>query len=267
MYSRPVTARARRSADITASVPVDTNRTRSAIGTAAEIQRARCVSSTHGAPNTVPRATRRATRRAMRGSPCPTICAPHAHTKSTYSRPSASLTRAPLPLRIVSGVPPTDLNARTGEDTPPGMTFFAASKRRSLRVTMQGLWIPTCRGGSQTRPRAAGAERTSTTCVPPRTSGGGGGETPPHGGGPVAERPSRRPPVLVLRRDLAREVRDHDVRPGAADRADALPHREAPVDEVALRRGADHRVLAAHLIRGERLRRRRADLGDDVEVR
>src|SRR5262245_242207 len=245
MYSRLVTARARRSADMTASVPVETNRTRSAIGTAAEIHRARCVSSTHGAPNTVPRAARRATRRAMRESPCPTICAPHAQTKSTYSRPSASLTRAPLPLRIVSGVPPTDLNARTGDETPPGMTLFAASKRRALRFTG-----PTISVGADPRVRPSW---NSEAGVDPSAAGGG------HRGPPLprelfALHRSRRPPVLVLRRDLPREVRDHDVGPRASDRADALPHREAPVDEVAFGRSADHRVLAAHLIRGERLR-------------
>src|SRR5579864_1256167 len=39
-----------------------------------------------------------------------------------YSLPSASHMREPLPRTIYGGSPPTDLNARTGESTPPGIT-------------------------------------------------------------------------------------------------------------------------------------------------
>src|SRR5262245_33975326 len=47
------------------------------------------------------------------------------------SRPSAVQTRAPCPLAMKTGWPPTALNARTGELTPPGITRSARSK--SLR--------------------------------------------------------------------------------------------------------------------------------------
>src|SRR5947209_3780832 len=39
-----------------------------------------------------------------------------------YSFSSASHTRAPLPRTMYGGSPLTDLNARTGESTPPGIT-------------------------------------------------------------------------------------------------------------------------------------------------
>src|SRR5579864_1004833 len=39
-----------------------------------------------------------------------------------YSLPSASQMREPLPRTMYGGSPPTDLNARTGESTPPGIT-------------------------------------------------------------------------------------------------------------------------------------------------
>jgi hypothetical protein len=51
---RPVAARARRSADIVASVPEETNRIFSHAGTRASTRRASSVSSSVGAPNVVP---------------------------------------------------------------------------------------------------------------------------------------------------------------------------------------------------------------------
>src|SRR5687768_27776 len=42
--------------------------------------------------------------------------------------------RAPSPLRMKSGVPPTALNARTGELTPPGM-------RRRARANSCSDWV------------------------------------------------------------------------------------------------------------------------------
>src|SRR5262249_30775395 len=42
-----------------------------------------------------------------------------------YSLPSASQMREPRPRTMYGGSPPTDLNARTGEFTPPGITFDA----------------------------------------------------------------------------------------------------------------------------------------------
>src|SRR5919107_1301427 len=48
-----------------------------------------------------------------------------------YVLPSTSLTYAPAPSRMNTGVPPTALNARTGELTPPGMSWRALEKAAS----------------------------------------------------------------------------------------------------------------------------------------
>ena len=42
-----------------------------------------------------------------------------------YSLPSASHMREPAPRTMMGGSPPTDLKARVGESTPPGMTRSA----------------------------------------------------------------------------------------------------------------------------------------------
>ena len=42
-----------------------------------------------------------------------------------YLFPSSSHINAPLAFLINGGVPPTDLKARTGELTPPGIKLFA----------------------------------------------------------------------------------------------------------------------------------------------
>src|SRR4051812_21889448 len=48
-----------------------------------------------------------------------------------YVLPSTSFTCAPLPSLMNTGVPPTALNARTGELTPPGMSCRALAKAAS----------------------------------------------------------------------------------------------------------------------------------------
>src|SRR5580765_5343921 len=53
-----------------------------------------------------------------------------------YSRPSASHRRLPLPRTMKRGVPPTARNARTGELTPPGMTFRERSNSSSFFEVM-----------------------------------------------------------------------------------------------------------------------------------
>src|SRR5437868_4324216 len=52
-----------------------------------------------------------------------------------YSLPSASHMREPEPRTMMGGSPPTDLNARAGESTPPGITRSArcCSARDLLR--------------------------------------------------------------------------------------------------------------------------------------
>jgi hypothetical protein len=59
----------------------------------------------------------------------PRIIGPQEQTRSTYSRPSASVRYGPVPLTMKRGVPPTARKARTGELTPPGMTALARSNR------------------------------------------------------------------------------------------------------------------------------------------
>ena len=55
-----------------------------------------------------------------------------------YRWPSASQMRAPSALRMKRGVPPTALNARTGEFTPPGIRRCARAKSSSDWV-MRGI--------------------------------------------------------------------------------------------------------------------------------
>src|ERR1700712_2334455 len=49
-----------------------------------------------------------------------------------YCLPSASQKCGPAARSMNRGVPPTERNARTGEFTPPGMVFWARSKRASF---------------------------------------------------------------------------------------------------------------------------------------
>ena len=102
-----------------ASVPEETKRTWS-IGVRATISSASSTSGSVGVPYDVPRATAAATASWTSGWACPSSIAPHEQTRSTYSLPSTSVSHAPRAERMNRGVPPTALNARTGEFTPPG---------------------------------------------------------------------------------------------------------------------------------------------------
>src|SRR5207248_8974097 len=48
-----------------------------------------------------------------------------------YLFPSTSVTMQPSPCLINNGVPPTALNARTGDETPPGISLRARAKAAS----------------------------------------------------------------------------------------------------------------------------------------
>src|SRR5829696_2751377 len=61
-----------------------------------------------------------------------------------YSRPSTSHTRAPRARSMNRGVPPTALNARTGELTPPGISFCARANKSSDLVILC-VPVPRCR--------------------------------------------------------------------------------------------------------------------------
>ena len=109
-----------------ASVPELTSRTCSSTGpTRAMISSASSISPRVGVPNERPDAAARCTAATTSGCPWPRIIGPQEETRSTYSRPSASVRYGPRPLTMNRGVPPTARNARTGEFTPPGITRWA----------------------------------------------------------------------------------------------------------------------------------------------
>ncbi len=135
--------RARRIADIVASVPEETKRTRST-GVRATISSASSTSGSVGVPYDVPRDTAAATAACTSGWAWPSSIGPHEQIRSTYSLPSTSVSQAPFADRMKRGVPPTALKARTGEFTPPGVTARARSKSapdaagRALRSGVTG---------------------------------------------------------------------------------------------------------------------------------
>ncbi len=93
----------------------------------ATISSASATSPSPGVPKEVPRATASWTAATTSGWEWPRIIGPHEHTRSTYSRPSASVRYGPVPDTMNRGVPPTARKARTGEFTPPGVTTDARS--------------------------------------------------------------------------------------------------------------------------------------------
>ncbi|CAM5304096.1 hypothetical protein SALBM311S_11518 [Streptomyces alboniger] len=121
--------RASRMADMVASVPLDTSRTCSRGSTRSTIASPRATSPSPGVPKDVPRETASWTAAMTSGCACPRIMGPQEQTRSTYSRPSASVRYGPVPDTMNRGVPPTARKARTGEFTPPGVTAAARSNR------------------------------------------------------------------------------------------------------------------------------------------
>ena len=119
-------------ADIVASVPDETRRTCST-GVRPAISSARSTSTSVGAPYDVPRASASRTAAITSGCACPSSIGPQEPTRSTYSWPSTSVSRAPEAERMKRGVPPTARKARTGELTPPGVTALARANRASDR--------------------------------------------------------------------------------------------------------------------------------------
>ena len=128
-----------------ASVPLETNRTAST-GVRDTISSASSTSGSVGVPYDVPRATAAATAACTSGWACPSSIGPHEQTRSTYSLPSTSVSHAPDAERMKRGVPPTALNARTGELTPPGVTARARSKSALLRAVGAVAGESACKG-------------------------------------------------------------------------------------------------------------------------
>ncbi len=110
-----------------ASVPLETSRTCSTGSIRATISSASATSPSPGVPKEVPRETACCTAAMTSGWECPRIIGPQEQTRSTYSRPSASVRYGPVPDTMNRGVPPTARKARTGEFTPPGVTAAARS--------------------------------------------------------------------------------------------------------------------------------------------
>ena len=81
-------ARARRSADIPASVPDETSRTCSIDGTASAISTASSTSRSVGAPKLIPSSAAERTASTVSGSAWPKISGPHDCTQSSRRRPS-----------------------------------------------------------------------------------------------------------------------------------------------------------------------------------
>ena len=115
-------------ADIAASVPELVNLIFSINRWFEIIKSANSFSSLVGAPKEVPLPMASITFSRTAGWLWPKIRGPQEQQKSINSLPSASHSLQPSPLSINMGVPPTDLNARTGEFTPPGNKVFAFSK-------------------------------------------------------------------------------------------------------------------------------------------
>ena len=111
-----------------ASVPELTSRTSSA-AVRATSSSASSTSPGVGVPKLVPRAAAAVTASTTAGCACPWISGPHEQTRSTYRRPSASVSQQPWPRTMNRGVPPTARKARTGELTPPGTMVRARSNR------------------------------------------------------------------------------------------------------------------------------------------
>ncbi len=128
--------RASRIADIVASVPEVTSRTRST-GVRATIASASSTSGRVGVPYDVPRVTARCTASMTCGCAWPSSIGPQLPTRSTYSVPSTSKRYGPCARSMKRGVPPTALKARTGELTPPGVTARARSSS-AAEVEMSG---------------------------------------------------------------------------------------------------------------------------------
>ncbi len=82
--------RASRIALIVASVPLETSRTCSTGATRETISSASSTSFSVGVPNEKPRSAAVRTASSTSGWACPRIIGPQEHTRSTYSRPSAS---------------------------------------------------------------------------------------------------------------------------------------------------------------------------------
>jgi len=117
---------------ITASVPLETKRIFSTKGTMALMRRARASSRREGAPKVRPSRMASLTASSTSGWAWPRISGPQLMQRSTKVRPSSSSNRAPQARLKNLGVPPTERNARTGLDTPPGKWVRASWYSDSL---------------------------------------------------------------------------------------------------------------------------------------
>ena len=145
ILSRPRYARATRIANASASVPDDTNRICSAHATASTSSAASRMPYSLLAKKVKPRSSCSRTAATTSGCPCPTNIGPDPSKKSTYSRPSMSVTRPAWPSRMMMS--PARL-----PKLPAGSTRLAVS-------------ITVCTGASIIRsPFGCGAELCPRVC-------------------------------------------------------------------------------------------------------
>ncbi len=173
--------RASRIADIVASVPDDTKRTFST-EVRETISSASSTSGSVGVPYDVPRATAACTASSTSGCAWPSSIGPHEQMRSTYSLPSTSRSQAPWADRMKRGVPPTALNARTGEFTPPGVTAAGPVEELRRSVGLQ-QGVSGAVSGAHT---SIVTEGENTVTSAPEDPGGGWPRPRP---GPTFDRP------------------------------------------------------------------------------
>ena len=132
--SRPVKPRARRTAAVVASVPLETSRTFSTEGSAWRMSSASSISRRDGAPKLVPPRAASTTASTVAGCGVPEDERPpradvvDVAVAVDVGQPGA------LAAREEDGSPPTPRKARTGELTPPGISSRARANSWSLWV-------------------------------------------------------------------------------------------------------------------------------------
>ena len=215
-------------------MPELTKRTRSIDGTSVRTSSASSTSSGLGAPKLVPSLACRASALV---EPRRRVAVDHRppRTDVVDERVAVDVGDAGAVARAMKcGVPPTALKARTGEFTPPGRIVTARAKsfadfRESswFRDASRVLWsFAMFAEAPRHRSRGLQAGRLAVSLVTTEHS-----------------------------RGVAREIGDDHVGAGAANRGQRFHHRALLVDPAIPRGGLDHRVLAAHLIRGGRIAR------------
>src|SRR5580704_5502815 len=159
------------------------------------------------------------------------------------SRPSTSQSREPAPRSIMSGVPPTARNARTGLFTPPTRIFWARENRSEELLTGKSYY------GWRER-------KTKSDHVPRAVE-----EL-----GPTV----RQPQTLALAEpagDVFGVIGKDCGRAGALDAGHDLKHDALFVNPAVAGGRFHHRIFSTDVIGGDRHVEPLADTDDDVQIR